>query len=246
MTDNLLTADVQEIENDTPIAASFKKPVNLPDKFWDAKNQQIRVDALLSSYLALEKRLSNSVPVPQTPDDKKRIQKLMGVPDKAEDYVVTVPNDLFDVDPELNARLLGKGFTQEQVQEVYDLAAEKLVPLIIEMAADFQADHEIERLVAHFGGADKWNEIARQLSAFAQKNLPGDVVQGLSCSYEGIMALYRMMKADQPALKTRQDTASGSGEVDLYSMMKSPKYWRDKDPAYVAKVTAGFERLYNK
>lgn len=239
--DNLLTAELQEV--DVPQeTSSTKKPPNLPDKFWDNKNETIRVDALLSSYLTLEKRLSNSVPS----DDKKRMQKVMGVPDKAEDYVLTVPNDLFDPDPELNARLLAKGFTQEQAQEVYDLAAEKLVPLIIEMAADFQADREVERLVTHFGGLDKWNEVSRQLSAFGKKNLPDDVMAGLACSYEGVMALYRMMKADQPSLKTREDVSSNSGEMDLYSMMKNPKYWRDKDPAYVAKVTQGFEKLYSR
>lgn len=27
-------------------------------------------------------------------------------------------------------------------------------------------------------------------------------------------------------------------------MMNDPKYWRDKDPAFIAKVTEGFKNLY--
>jgi len=29
-------------------------------------------------------------------------------------------------------------------------------------------------------------------------------------------------------------------------MMRDPKYWREKDPSFVAKVTEGFERMYGK
>ncbi|PZP56779.1 MAG: hypothetical protein DI586_02475 [Micavibrio aeruginosavorus] len=232
--ENLLTADVETQKIDS------KKPAHVPDKFWNAKKEEIRLEALLSSYLALEKKLSTMVAA----EDTKRMQKVLGVPDSAKDYNISVPNDLFDIDEELNERLLQKGFTQEQVQEVYDLAAEKLVPLIVEMAAEFQADREVERLVDKFGGADQWKEISRQLLAFGKKNLPVDVLNGLSCSYEGVMALHRMMKAEQPNIKN-SDTAQPSGEKDLYQMMKNPKYWRDKDPSFIAKVTEGFEKLYS-
>lgn len=33
-------------------------------------------------------------------------------------------------------------------------------------------------------------------------------------------------------------------EADLHSMMRDPKYWRDKDPATIAKVTKGFAEIY--
>ncbi len=238
--ENLLTTEVDQTTPAPQSNADSNKPEGLPDKFWDAKKGEVRLDALLSSYLALEKKLSTMIPE----DDTKRLQKVLGVPDKAEDYNISVPNDLFDVDHELNDRLLKKGFTEAQVQEVYDLAAEKLVPLIVEMAGEFRADREVERLVNHFGGADKWKEISRQLLAYGQKNLPADVLDGLACSYEGIMALSRMMKADQPSLKGKGEPTGVEGETDLHAMMKNPKYWRDKDPSFVAKVTQGFEKLY--
>jgi hypothetical protein len=27
-------------------------------------------------------------------------------------------------------------------------------------------------------------------------------------------------------------------------MMRDPRYWRDRDPAFIAQVTEGFKRLY--
>ena len=240
MPDNLLTA---EMETAAPIDAESKKPAGLPEKFWDAKKEEVRVDALIASYVALEKKIAQMLPLPQNDDDRKRLYKAIGVPDTAEEYSVTVPNDLFDIDPELNKRLHGKGFTPEQVQEVYDLAAEKMVPLILEMAAEFNADREVERLVKEFGGIDRWKEVSRQLLIYGQKNLPPEVLSGMSASYEGVMALYKMMKADGPGVKIKAEKDSGD-EADLMTMMKNPKYWRDKDPAYIAKVTAGFEKLY--
>lgn len=243
MPDNLLTP---EIETDAPAAKSAAKPAGLPDKFWDADKEEVRVEALVASYLALEKKLSQTLPVPQNDDDKRRIYKAIGVPDTPDDYQVSVPNDLFDIDPELNKRLHAKGFTPEQVQEVYTLAAEKMVPLILDMAAEFQADREIERLVHEFGGVDKWKEISRQLLVYGKKTLPPQVLEGMACSYEGVMALYKMMKSDEPGLKLRASSAEDADEKDLVAMMKNPKYWREKDPAYIAKVTAGFEKIYNK
>jgi hypothetical protein len=203
------------------------------------------VDALVASYLALEKKLSQMLPMPQNDDDRKRLYKAIGVPDTADEYQITVPNNLFDVDTDLNKRLHGKGFTPEQVQEVYDLAAEKMVPLILEMASEFQADRELERLVKEFGGLDRWKETSRQLLAYGKKNLPPDVLDGMACSYEGVMALYKMMKADEPGMKVKADASQASDEADLIAMMKNPKYWRDKDPTFIAKVTAGFEKIYS-
>ena len=48
------------------------------------------------------------------------------------------------------------------------------------------------------------------------------------------------------ALAACGGSASGTDEKDLQSMMRDPKYWRDKDPAYIAKVTAGFEKIYSQ
>jgi NAD-dependent DNA ligase len=174
----------------------------------------------------------------------------MTMPSKsAEEYCIECTHGLFEPDTEINQRLHAKGLTEEQVQEVYDLAAERLMPMIVELAGDFQAEREVEKLVAHFGGKEQWQEISRQLLAYGQQHLPKDVLQNLSSSFEGVLALYSMMKGETPnyakAGGEMRDKANGSNDMnELKSMMRDPKYWRDKDPAFVAKVTDGFKRIY--
>ena len=71
------------------------------------------------------------------------------------------------------------------------------------------------------------------------------MLDNLAASYEGVLALERMMKGEEPNLMS-QDVKSSDGMEDkeLQSMMRDPKYWRDRDPAFVAKVTEGFKNLY--
>ncbi len=240
MTDNLLTP---EIENNDVNQKSLK-PETLPEKFWDAETGELRLDALIQSYIALEKKLSTMIPVPGDGEDKSRLHRMLGVPEKAEDYCVNCDHGLFTPDADMNARLHERGFTPEQVQMVYDLAAEKLVPMILELSEEFKADREVERLAAAFGGPERWQEVSRQLLSFGRKNLPADVLRNLASSFEGVMALHRMMKGEDSAASPRIESNASTSESDLRSMMRDPKYWRQKDPAFVGKVTEGFRRLY--
>ncbi len=202
---------------------------DIPAKFKDPETGEVRMDAMVQSYKELEKKFSQIPAVPKSP----------------EDYCINCDNGVFDIDQEMNKRLHEKGFTNDQVQFVYDLAAEKMLPMVVEMAGDFHAEREVEKLVNHFGGPEKWKEISRQLLAFGQKNMPADVLDSLSSSYEGVLALYNMMKGDEPVIMQKDAAGDKAGEMDLQSMMRDPKYWRDKDPSFVAKVTEGFQRLYS-
>ena len=58
------------------------------------------------------------------------------------------------------------------------------------------------------------------------------------------MSLFQMMKGQDPSFGAKTVTSDAMDETGLQSMMKDPKYWRDKDPAFVKKVTDGFESLY--
>lgn len=221
------------------------KPEYVPEKFWDIEAGAVRLEALAKSYVALEKKMSNSINRPDTDEDRFNLLKMLGHPDTPDDYDVSIKDNVFDVDPELNARLHALGFTQEQVQAVYDEAAERLVPVVLELSAEFQADREVDRLVKEFGGEEKWQEVSRQLLAFAQKNLPEDVIDSLTGSYEGVMTLFSMMKGQDPSFGAKNAVSGAMDETSLNSMMKDPKYWREKDPAFIAKVTQGFESLYS-
>lgn len=202
----------------------------IPAKFLDSETGEVRTDALVKSYKALEKKLSGQKYPPKSHGD----------------YCIDCAHGMFAPDDEVNRRLHDKGLTEEQVQEVYDIAAERLIPMIAEIANDFKADQEIEKLINHYGGVDQWKEMSRQLLNFGQKHLPADVLDTLTSSFDGVLALERMMQSGEPAMRRSHSPMCGKlDEKDLQSMMRDPKYWRDKDPAFVAKVTEGFGALYS-
>ena len=65
------------------------------------------------------------------------------------------------------------------------------------------------------------------------------------------MALYRMMKGNggEPAMAgaALESAAAGAAdEIALRGMMRDPRYWRERDPSYVAQVTNGFQRMYGE
>lgn len=228
MNDTLLESQMTQNEPQEQNPDSLS---NIPKKFIDSETGEIRIESLLKSYLALEKKLSTR---PNT------------APHSPDDYCIDCGHGLFEPDAEINQRLHGKGFSEEQAQEVYDIAAEKIVPMIMDIAAEFQAERELDRLKDHFVGEEKWREISSQLLSFGQKNLPPEVLKGMASSYDGVMALYKMMNGG-PKEKTpspRAEAKPNVSENELYSMMRQPGYWRDKDPSVIEKVTKGFQNLY--
>ncbi|CAO3352976.1 capsid assembly protein [Azospirillum melinis] len=256
MADTLLT------ESAAP--ADMVPPLPVPEKFRDPKTGALRVEALLKSYLELERRLSSQgqsrqaqpdtlseLPLQTAPFDLAALdpaqrRQLLGAPETPDGYSIACDHGLFQPDPEINGRLHEAGYTADQAQLLYDLAAERMVPLIQTMAAEFQAEREVERLVSRFGGEERWREVSRQLLAWAGKTLPPAAVEGLATTYEGVMALYAMMTGSEPAALSMAGnrTGGGEGEGELRTLMRDPRYWRDRDPAVIARVTEGFQRLY--
>lgn len=243
MTDSIMTQD--EPQGDA--AALPVRPASIPEKFWDATAGVVRLDALLKSYQELERRLAQGMPDASTEDGRAQLLKLLGRPDTPDEYQIVLPEPYLQNDPELNARLHQLGFTGEQVNAVYTLAAERLVPMILDIAAGLQAERDLSGLVDHFGGPEKWAEMARQLLSYGRKNLAPDVLRTLAASADGIKILHRMMTGAVEAGPGQIGVPVAVDGLDAVNkLMRDPKYWRDHDPATIAKVTAGFERLYQQ
>lgn len=207
------------------------RPGDVPEKFWDADKGELRADALIKSYGELERKLG--------------AMDGDGVPEDAEDYAIVPANEHVASDPDVNARLHAAGFNRAQAQLVYDLAAERLTPMIEKIAGDFQNNAEVDRLVRHFGDAEKWHQTSRQLAAWGKAKLPPDMFTALSTTYDGILAMQQMMKEAEPRLGPGGETGGGgSNETVLKDLMKDPRYWRDNDPVIVEKVRQGFSELY--
>ena len=210
----------------------------IPNKF-KKQDGTINVMELLKSYLALERKLAER-------GNKNLLQNQKGLmPASADDYQIDLKQSGLTIDPDVNRRLFELGFTQEQVQAVYDLAAEKVVPVIQQLAMDYRTDRELADLEKEFGGADRFNQAARQIFLWGQQNLDPDVFQALSCSKEGVLTLYKMMNSNEPrVLKEKSAASDVITEEGLRRMMQDPRYWKQSDPAYLKKIEDGFKKLY--
>ncbi|MCK8784328.1 hypothetical protein M0638_08050 [Roseomonas sp. NAR14] len=238
-----LDDDTAEAPAETP---SSGRPSYVPEKFWDPVLGELRVDALLKSYRELERRLSQRFQPPgdDAPEEERlRFRRALGVPDAPEDYGIEAKHPLAGPCPVVNARLHEAGFTPPQAQLVYDLAAERMGPLIAEATAQFEAERQLDRLRAHFGGDDRFRRIAAQMAAWGRASLPAPVFQALSTTYEGVVALHQMMGSDEPAMPRSTEAPAAADEAELRAMMRDPRYWRAREPAFVNRVTEGFRRL---
>jgi hypothetical protein len=239
MTESLLEVDTGGAQDRLDVHAQgsefddSRRPSGIPEKFWDEELGEIRTDGLVKSYIELERKLGglSEKSAPGTP----------------EEYKINVDNEILASNPEVNKRLHAAGFTQEQAQVVYDIAAERFPPMIAEVASVFEAETQLGNLVRHFGGEERWRETARQIEAWGQSRLPKPVFEALSTTYDGVLAIHRMMSGDEPGL-LHQGTA-GDGmptEAELKRLMRDPAYWRDQSPELVEKVRTGFRNLYRE
>ncbi|MBV1797233.1 capsid assembly protein [Siccirubricoccus sp. G192] len=222
------------------------RPADVPEKFWDAETGTLRAEALLKSYRELERRLSQRAAPPGSDapaEDLLRFRQAMGIPETPDAYSITPPHELCCADAEVNGRLHQAHFSNAQAQLVYDLAAERLLPLIAEAAAEFEADRQREKLAAHFGGEERFRQVAAQLSAWGRSHLPPPVYEALSSTAEGVMALERMMQKGEPGLAREAAPPTAESEGELRAMMRDPRYWRSREPEFVRRVTDGFRRL---
>jgi len=243
MQDSLLDA---AITSPAGPADAKARPGDIPEKFWDAERGELRVDALVKSYRELERRLSQRL-TPPGPDadaeDIRRWREAHDIPDAPDMYEIESRHELTSPDIEVNKRLYEAGFSRQQVQLVYDLAAERLLPLIAEAAQQFEAERQMEKLHARFGGAERFRRVAAQLSSWGRANLPTPVFEALSTTEEGVLALERMMQGKEPQMMREAAPPSTEDEGELRRMMRDPRYWRSREPEIVKRVSEGFRRL---
>ena len=166
------------------------------------------------------------------------------IPGRPEDYLVDPGHPWLQVDPEVMSVLHEAGFTHEQAQLVYDLAATHVMPALEQMLAQTHRLRDEQQLSAYFGSNTRYEEAARQIADWGDANLPPEVFAGLSAHPNGVIAMFRLMQSDEPRFLGSASAPGQLGEGDLKKLIADPKYWRDHDPATVRRVEEGFRRLY--
>jgi hypothetical protein len=223
------------------------RPAGVPEKFWDASANAVRTEALLKSYLQLEKKLGTMVPLPseEDPASRQRLQRALGRPESPDDYNIEAPHELLAPDPEINSRLHEAGLTTEQAQLVYNLAAEHMLPIIEKVNLEASRSQQLAQLTSHFGGEKNWQTIAPQIRSWAEANLSSDVYDALGSSFDGIVAIHQMMQNREPCMISEAAVPTAGIDKDMLNqLMRDPRYWRDHDPAFVNRVTDGYRKLY--
>ena len=231
-----------------PALPVAERPKDLPEKFWDAETGTARVDALARSYVELERRLGRSIRIPDEGDTEgwNRFFAAAGRPQQPEDYRIEVRHPMLEPDEEVNRLLHEAGFTQRQAELVYELAADRLAPALEDAVAEMRAMREREMLVEHFGGEERWRAMSAQLRQWARTRLDDDAFEALSRTRDGVLAMAEMMRRQEPSLNRDGTTAPGAPtENDLHTLVRDPRYWRDRDPEFIARVTDGYRRLYS-
>lgn len=206
------------------------RPPFVPEKFWDSETNSVRTEALAKSYAELERRFGSRGDV--------------GIPDTPDGYTIETESELIAIDPDVNAKLHEAGFTGAQAQLVYDLAAERLMPMVGEIAGEFEAKRQTEKLVEHFGGPERWHDAKRQIAAWGRTSFAPEVFEALSTTAEGVIAMHAMMAADEPSLMQGDNRPTGDDETALRELMNDPRYWRHRESGIVRRVREGFRRLY--
>jgi len=240
-------------------AETAARPDGVPEKFWDPEAGQLRTDALLKSYLELERRLGADAQAARdpaladdeaiaAPEETAAVEDAPppNIPADPDGYEIATESDLVAPDPEVNKRLHEAGFTQDQAQLVYKLAEDYLLPAVSEAYGEVFVQQELGKLEQAFGGPEGWQATAEQLRTWGKANLDADVYETLAASSDGILAMHQMMQAREPRVVHADAPAAPADEGQLRRMMQDPRYWRDRDPAFVKEVTRGFERLFQE
>jgi hypothetical protein len=251
-----VTAPSAQPAGGPPATPPAERPAYIPEKFWDLEQGVARIEAMAKSYGELERKLGTrrapetdavqaGAPAPTPADEPSSPSGAEPSGDAPQPYRIEARHPLIAQDEALDARLQAAGFSEAQAQLVYDLAAERLLPMLEEMQGELEAQRHVDRLERHFGGPAAWRETARQLKAWSAAHLAGEAAAALSSSFEGVLALHQMMKASEPELLGDADQPPAELTEDaLAQMMRDPRYWRKRDPDFVARVTAGFKKLY--
>ena len=216
---------------------------NIPEKFLN-KDGTLNTDALLKSYLELEKKMGTMISVPSPDADesaRKKFNRAIGVPENASEYPT---NQLFD-DDALREKFFEIGLTSSQVEQIYQIAEDFLSPVLNDLFDMQNETTAITELKNFFGGTEKMNDALRAIKSFGEKFLPRDAFDMLCASPQGIQGIYQMMQSIEPSVVAGDDDMKKLSDSDLRRMMRDPKYWRDQDPEYVRKIENGFKKLYS-
>ena len=235
-------AQVQTNPSDSGEEEAPSRPDWLPEKFETPEQ-------LVTSYGELEKKfhsrrddLKNEVT--QQVQEEINKEALKGVPESAGDYEIKTEVDGESVDVEETP--MTEWF--RSVAHKYGLSQKDFANVM----------QEFESVSSQMG--PDWNEESKALGEHAEKRLERvDAWASTTLSKEAYQT-FAAIPANAAMVKAFEELMEASGEpkfnmvdsntfqeelseADLKAMQADPKYWKDKDQAFIQKVRSGFNKL---
>lgn len=244
-----------EQDNDTPSTPDqgpdannvATMPDGLPESFWDADSGQVKLDDLLGEYDSLNQFKT------------EQEARLANRPESADKYELALPEGFelpegveFEFDADSDLAKLGRQLAYEMGYSQQDFIEKLVVPYVQEQSAKASEDatgaQEFLQEQKKALGA-KADERINAVNAYLEKNLSEKQVQALQAgafTADAIEALETIIGLKSgPQIKTDGgQNAQRMTQDDLTKMQNDPRYWRDKDPAFVKQVQDGYAKLY--
>ena len=219
------------------------RPDNVPEKFWDTDTNEIRTDAILTSYADMEKKLTEAGKPPVAPESyeysvPKELTDEFGLPADG------IPKD----DPYLSGFQTfakEKGFSQEQHDE--------LINFYIKMDLARSRDE----MIAEFGKlGDEKTATARinSLHNFGTSKLTAEERQTMSSvmnTADNVALFEKLVKMATSQTQIADEDPNKIGgnltQADVDAMMEDERYSNKMHPEYAswnAKVSEAYQSLY--
>ena len=219
-------------------SANGEKPEWLPDRFWNAENEQADYENLAKSQQELYKKLRNG----------KHL-----IPDGDKDYDLKFVTDKVDADDPMLSKFRevakDRGLTQDDFETIVGMVMEQTPQQQDPVEEQFDREEELRQLGPQaeemINGQVKWAQSLVQRGAWTEEDVEEFKVWGGTAA--GIRALTRLRSYYGEKPIPVQATPDGSDTPtadELQAMVASPEY--QSNPAYRNKVYQQFERVYGK
>jgi hypothetical protein len=225
-------------------------PEGLPEHMQAKTNQEI-IDNLHKAYKGARDELAGKTKVPEKLEDYNidlgdLAEKVLKPGEDGKDPVFEKLRGIMHenkIAPEA-ANALAAGLYEavaEQIEAGGDAGGEAAGDF------DYQAYGGEEKAKPVIDGVNTWAQGLKNQGRLDDSDI--EEIQLMAMSSEGLRVLSKLREAtgEKPIpANFSEDSGKSAGitQGDLDNMIADPKYWRDKDPAFVKKVTDGFKELY--
>ncbi len=217
------------------------RPDWCPEKFYD-DNMGVRAQPMAEAFVELEGKLRSNK---ETLAEEIKSERMASLPEK---YDLVIPENLEVPDGvELNLTdedpLVSSVFAWAKTEGISQEGMNNLIEMYMksELAGMPDMTKEIGKLGDY--GQDRLLKVQNWMSDKLDEDQMKELAPMLT-SATSIEALEKLMSTSGPGKFDGDNATPAMSLEELRTMQKDPRYHQERDTAFIAKVTAGYARLY--